>query len=119
MLNKHLPYTQRDPRDTTHLSTPLSDGLFETFQGTPNVSITSVDPNANIATAGLTVASDEELPRGRVAEVVGVVLRGMYGEDGAKKVLASAWEHLSGKFIFELRAEVLRAQVCCPPNRIP
>ena len=50
---------------------------------------------------------------------LGVVLQGMYGEDGAKKVLASAWEHLSGKFIFELRAEILRAQVCCPPNRIP
>ena len=82
------------------------------------MSITSIDPNANIATAGLTVASDEELPRGRVAEVLGVVLRGMYGEDGAKKVLASAWEHLSGKFI-ELRAGILRAQVCCPPNRIP
>ena len=81
----------------------------------------SSESDANHAVSSLNeqVASDEELPRGRVAEVVGVVLRGMYGEDGAKKVLASAWEHLSGKFIFELRAEILRAQVCCPPNRIP
>ena len=119
MLYKHLPYTQRDPRDTTHLSTPLCEDLFDTFQGTPNVSITSVDPNANIATAGLTVASDEELPRGRVAEVLGVVLGGMYGEDRARKVLELAWKHLSENCISILGGRMSNAQVCCPPNRIP
>ena len=119
MLNKHLPYTQRNPRDTTHISTPLSERLFKTFQGTPSVCITSIDPNANIATAGLTVASDEELPRGRVAEVLGVVLGGIYGEDGAREKLELAWKHLSDNFIANLRGRMSHAQVCCPPNRIP